>query len=382
MASLKRATELAPRNTSFALNLARAYMVGNDMKSALEVLDGVLKADPGHVPALAMAAAGSLRAGNVEKAAGYVERVRKIVPDSPGTYMLEGDLAMAQKRYADAVASYRKASDKAGSTTRELVLAEFQAATLAGESRPERGLEDWVAKHPDDTAVVTALGEVRHRDGDSAGAIKLYEQALQKAPDNAPLLNNLAVLYQDAGNPKAVETAERAYKLAPQMPAVQDTYGWILLGAGKAKEAVADPREGRQRHAGQCRGAVSLRRGAGSGRPSARGAARAEEGVGGSPAGQRPRCGAGAAGKAQQVTRRNSTHEATEHAGRTRCGRPWRFAPWSWWCWCWQACCSPVAVRSRPGPRQPLRRRPPVSRVSTASALATRCRYSSGTSRS
>jgi putative PEP-CTERM system TPR-repeat lipoprotein len=238
VASLKRAVELAPRNASYALNLARAYMAGNDMKSALEVLDGVLKADPGHVPALAMAAAGSLRTGNVERAAGYVERVRKIVPDSPGTYMLEGDLAMAQKRYADAVVSYRKASDKAGSTTRELVLAEFQAATLAGESRPERGLEDWVAKHPDDTAVVTALGEVRHRDGDSAGAIKLYEQALQKAPDNAPLLNNLAVLYQDARDPRALTTAERAYQLAPQIPAVQDTYGWILVGAGKAKESV------------------------------------------------------------------------------------------------------------------------------------------------
>ena len=37
-----------------------------------------------------------------------------------------------------------------------------------------------------------------------------------QSPDNPVLLNNLAVLYQAKGNPKAVETAERAYNAAPK----------------------------------------------------------------------------------------------------------------------------------------------------------------------
>ena len=52
------------------------------------------------------------------------------------------------------------------------------------------------------------------------------------------LLNNLAVLYHSQGNPKALDVAERAYRVAPRAPEIQDTYGWILLGAGKTAQAL------------------------------------------------------------------------------------------------------------------------------------------------
>ena len=45
-----------------------------------------------------------------------------------------------------------------------------------------------------------------------------------------PALNNLATAYQQEKNPLALEYAEKAYKLAPDSPAVLDTLGWILVG--------------------------------------------------------------------------------------------------------------------------------------------------------
>ena len=46
------------------------------------------------------------------------------------------------------------------------------------------------------------------------------------------MLNNLAWAYQQAKDPRALETAERAYKLKPDNAAVADTLGWMLVEQG------------------------------------------------------------------------------------------------------------------------------------------------------
>jgi putative PEP-CTERM system TPR-repeat lipoprotein len=236
IASFRKATEQAPKAYGYTLNLARAYISSNDLKGALDVLNGLLKAEPTFLPALALAGAATLQAGDLEQAAGYVARLRQAAPDAPGTFALEGDLAMAQKRYRDALEAYRKASAKG--TNRDLVYAQYRAAVQAGAANPAKPLEEWVAARPNDVDAVANLAQLRQQAGDLEGAATLYEQALTKAPDNAVLLNNLAVVYQEQGNPKALETAERAYNAAPNAAAVQDTYGWLLLENGKTDRAL------------------------------------------------------------------------------------------------------------------------------------------------
>jgi putative PEP-CTERM system TPR-repeat lipoprotein len=235
LASFKKATTQAPKAYGYAFNLARGHLVNRDLDSALGVLNDVLKAEPKFVPALSLAAASSLQAGKLESATGYVERLRQAAPDAQGTFAIEGDLAMAQKRYRDALGHYRKASAKG--ETSALVMAQYRAATLSGAAAPEKVVEDWVAKHPEDANAIAVLAETRQRKGDADGAIALYEQSLEKTPDNAVLLNNLAVLYQAKGDPKAVQFAERAYEAAPKSPAIQDTYGWILFKDGQNDKA-------------------------------------------------------------------------------------------------------------------------------------------------
>ena len=56
--------------------------------------------------------------------------------------------------------------------------------------------------------------------------------AAQKQPDNVLVLNNLAWAYQQVKDPRALETAERAYKLKPDNAAVADTLGWMLVEQG------------------------------------------------------------------------------------------------------------------------------------------------------
>jgi Tfp pilus assembly protein PilF len=52
--------------------------------------------------------------------------------------------------------------------------------------------------------------------------------------------NNLAMAYQQTGDPPAQKTAEDAVKLAPGNPFILDTLGWILVDSGK----IGDPARG------------------------------------------------------------------------------------------------------------------------------------------
>jgi cytochrome c-type biogenesis protein CcmH/NrfG len=56
---------------------------------------------------------------------------------------------------------------------------------------------------------------------------------LQKDPDNLIALNNLANLYQQDNDPRALDAAEKAYKLNPDSPTIVDTLGLILVELGK-----------------------------------------------------------------------------------------------------------------------------------------------------
>ena len=52
------------------------------------------------------------------------------------------------------------------------------------------------------------------------------------------MLNNLAYLYHQQNNPKAIELAKRAYQLAPKSGAIVDTYGYILLKQGNKTQSL------------------------------------------------------------------------------------------------------------------------------------------------
>ena len=57
-------------------------------------------------------------------------------------------------------------------------------------------------------------------------------------PDNAALLNDLAWWSAQAKDPNALEYAERAYKIAPEQPAVLDTLSVLLVEKGDKARAI------------------------------------------------------------------------------------------------------------------------------------------------
>lgn len=240
IASFREAVAKAP-NGGYQMNLARAHVLDGKPAAALAVLDESLKDNPRQPVALALAIGVAAQSRDLERAAGYMERLRRIEPDAAMTMRLEGDLAVAQGRYRDALGYYEKAA--AGGGDGSLAIRRYRASVLAGVPQPQKPLEDWLQRQPDDAAVLTLLAEQRQQTGDLAAAISLYERAVAAAPDNLMALNNLAGLYQLRKDPRALAMAERALAVAPDNPAVMDTVGWLLVEQGELDKGLPLLRE-------------------------------------------------------------------------------------------------------------------------------------------
>src|SRR5690606_28435531 len=74
--------------------------------------------------------------------------------------------------------------------------------------------------------------------GDATTAMKWYQQTIELAPGNATALNNLAWIYYEQKDSRALELAKRAHELAPASPPILDTYGWILVEQGQVAEGI------------------------------------------------------------------------------------------------------------------------------------------------
>jgi len=150
---------------------------------------------------------------------------------------LRGDLFMAVNRPDDAAAAYAKAlaaAPDSGLLTRLAV-----AQVRAGHPEEARtALLRWVATHPADAAALEQLAQVdivARRLDEAAQALSAI---LAKKSYDPVALNNLAWIYHEQHDDRALGLAREAYLLSPDAPNA-DTLGWILTTSGRPDLGVA-----------------------------------------------------------------------------------------------------------------------------------------------
>ncbi len=236
VAALKRASAASPASAMVEFNLARAEMAAGHQPEAMAAVRRSLERQPEFPPALALAAALSVRSNDLAAAGAYLERLRKVDPKHPAIFLVGGDMAVRSGKYAEAASIY--ARGRAQNDSRELAMREFAVRRRAGLPDPTVPLEAWLKKSPQDVRVRRTLAQAQQEAGARANAIANYELVVQEDDRDFVALNNLALLYQETGDKRAVPTARRAYELAPTTAAVADTYGWLLLLQGDGELAM------------------------------------------------------------------------------------------------------------------------------------------------
>lgn len=178
-----------------------------------------------------------LKSTGVEAALASADRLMGQDRDFADLRALKGDLYLAANRPNDAADAYQKEYQTAPSN---LLVTRLAAATIrAGRvDSSVKLLGEWVSQRPEDFNALQQLSEILLTMERYDDAAVYLQQLLAKKPYDAVALNNLAWIYQQKGDDRALPMARRAYVLSPNAQTA-DTLGWILVTTGNAANGVS-----------------------------------------------------------------------------------------------------------------------------------------------
>ena len=93
----------------------------------------------------------------------------------------------------------------------------------------------WNKDHPTDMIGTMYYSEQLMATKQFAPAATLLEEVIKREPNSAAALNNLAWVYQQQKDGRALATAQKAMKLTVDNAAVIDTVGWLMTEQGDVK---------------------------------------------------------------------------------------------------------------------------------------------------
>jgi putative PEP-CTERM system TPR-repeat lipoprotein len=227
-----------PRSAHAQMQVAALYMLMKNPTSAEDHLKTALAMQPDFPAAQLALAELYARKGSHELALLEAARLQRKYPKAAAGYQLEGDVLVGQNKVAQALPFYERAL--ALSKTSELTIKTVHALRATGKQEQAAArLEQWLRQHPDDIRAHLFKGETLLADKQYAAAAEQLELTLKQQPNNVVGLNNLALAYQQAKDPRAQQVAEEAYKLAGDQPEIMDTLGWILVEKGDTARGLA-----------------------------------------------------------------------------------------------------------------------------------------------
>jgi tetratricopeptide (TPR) repeat protein len=206
---LTTALSIEPRNVSSLLMMARLETQMGDRASAERRLREVVEIDGNQLAIQALAEI-ALNSGDTAAARSWLERT----PESALKLANLGNIESLDGNFAAAADAYSQAYERQPTVT--LATQYYQAAARVGRPNPEEKLLAWVARNPLDVQANFALGTAALTASDLDGAIERYEAVLEFAPDHTGALNNLAWIYSQRNDDRALEMgSEHMTRLPP-----------------------------------------------------------------------------------------------------------------------------------------------------------------------
>lgn len=233
VSTYRQALDAQPDSTPLLERYAQALFASKNYSAARDVLRHELALLPGNELVQRQIVEAELHVSGPDAAIATARSFAASDPRNPIGDILAAQVLAMNGKADDAIKLLEKTQSEKPSAKVVGTLATLYSRT----SRSDRAidlLKQWLTAHPDELAVRMALAETYL--GTHAYDLARSEfETLAAARETDPtVLNNLAWLYQKAGDPRARETATKAYRLAPS-PELADTLGWILTTEGGAE---------------------------------------------------------------------------------------------------------------------------------------------------
>lgn len=236
LALFQEGTTADATNPVLWLNLGRAQLGLNQRGPARESLQRALNLQPEWLPAVGALAFLEVQEGNGAAALSRIAALKQTHPNNAALLALEGEVYLVLQKYPEAAQSYQAAAKIRPAP--ELATKIYQARLAGKLPNPVEPMEQWAREHPYNIGFRNMLADAYIKTGDRKQAAEQYQLILQRQPKHVPSLNNLAWLYHELGDQRALAIAREAYALAPQSAAIMDTLGWILVRSGQVAEGL------------------------------------------------------------------------------------------------------------------------------------------------
>ena len=271
------ALRLAPRNVDLLSALGALYMRMEDMGRAEQVINTLrgIEGTQAQQSATRLEAQLISVQNGVEEAISYLEgiassadatlsnrveliRVRLGTGDADGALALSREVLeedpdnLALQAIAASVEAAAGNPETAIAMYRTIVETEPQAANVwlelarviartEGDAAAKTVVDEALAVAPEDANLLWASASYKERDGDINGAIDIYEMLYARNSGSIVIANNLASMLSTYRSDEA--SLDRAWAVARRfrdtdIPAMQDTFGWILHRRGESSEAL------------------------------------------------------------------------------------------------------------------------------------------------
>ena len=223
-------------------NLQVAILSGQDRtEETIAFLEQLAQNDDQAVGAQIAIARAHLAAGDEEAAVRAIQSALEANPENASLrfaagaiYGATGDLPAAETEYRAVLAD---------NPTAERVWLELVRVLSAQGKRDDSlaAIDEGLVALPDAPNLLWARASVLEQDGDIEGAIAVYETLYEQNSNSPVVANNLASLISTYRTDP--ESLERAFVVARRLrgsdvPAFQDTYGWIAFRRGELQEAL------------------------------------------------------------------------------------------------------------------------------------------------
>ncbi len=266
-------------SASYQLISGKAYLRNGQAQSSVNMLEPFSTNNPNNIQALKYLMQGYLLTGNQGKYQSILEKIDGLTPNDYGNkielaklYITTGKFDLAEK-----ILSNLKTENEQQALQRNIIRATMEtsrnniksalailgplyknhpenggvsmlyARNLANDGQVDKAItvsKSWADQNLDNLDVKLFLGDLYMRKADNENALVQYEviiaskkKALKRVELHAH--NNLAMIYMAKNEgEKAIDHAQRAFDMAPNNPAVVDTFAQILINQGQPEKAV------------------------------------------------------------------------------------------------------------------------------------------------
>lgn len=220
------------------LLIARARAALDERDAAIATLEQFVATEAGRRSVLARLQLAELHRarGEMEIAGQQIDAAEALAPDNPAVLRARLFWLAAGERYDEL-----RTAVEVETVSPDLLLlaAELLSQVPDHQSEAVALCERAVERAPANLRARAALGLHLYQSGKVERAETVYRDLLQRDPQHAEALNNLAWILNEQKRPggEALELARRAVALRPQDPNFRDTLGVLLWSAGQPGEA-------------------------------------------------------------------------------------------------------------------------------------------------